>query len=608
MRRVYRFITSFFDVKHGIKAKIFLSFSSLTLVITVIISLYWYARIRQSVIDAIADNMAKMVNAGLAQIENSYYDIQLMHFMVIYESNCSDYFFRTLPSAPTLEWFSSYYRLYSSLKTMGTTMSRTVSGMGVFKNDGATCLQGVLTLPYLFSETEEARLVGNGDGNDVMFFLDKNSVFDGGTDGFSGIKKYIFIGRTVLDKGRHKAFLVSKINETIFTDAFHEASYPQGFTLLLDRNRDIVYDSSPGVSGEDKEYFRKQPVSCGFITNKNYTVFSKTAPSMGITAVVSISNEYIHQSYRALQGQLVLIIFAAVLTEALLSMFISNRITQRLRNLEYSMEKFGEGIMPQSLPIDGGDEVGGLSRTYRRMIDQIRKLMDDMKENERQKRQLEIRALRSQIGPHFLYNSLNTIGYLAMMQNVKNIHDYVTALISLLQTAVKVDDTLVPFPEEIGYAKSYLALQIYRFSRNIQTDFRLDDFTGGCLVPKMILQPIVENALIHGLRDSQEDPRITIKAYPLGSNLVISVTDNGLGMTGRKIREVLRKDGKSGDVRGEPRFSGIGLSNVHSRIRLQFGEPYGISIYSREKLFTTVEIRLPVIKAEKDGAAPEDSP
>jgi two-component system sensor histidine kinase YesM len=220
-------------------------------------------------------------------------------------------------------------------------------------------------------------------------------------------------------------------------------------------------------------------------------------------------------------------------------MFISNKITLRLRNLEYNMEKVGDGTMPELFPIRGEDEVGKLSRTYLRMISQIKKLMEDIKENERQKRQMEIKVLRAQISPHFLYNSLNTIGCLAMMQNVKNIHDLVSSLINLLQASVKVDDILVPLSSEIDYVKSYLTIQLYRFSRQPQVDFRLDSLAHSCMVPKMLLQPIVENALIHGLRDGQENPVITIKAYPLDNSLIISISDNGVGMNDRKIREVL---------------------------------------------------------------------
>jgi two-component system sensor histidine kinase YesM len=282
-------------------------------------------------------------------------------------------------------------------------------------------------------------------------------------------------------------------------------------------------------------------------------------------------------------------------------MFISNKITLRLRNLEYNMEKVGDGAIPDLFPIRGEDEVGKLNRTYLRMLGQIKKLMEDIKENERQKRQMEIKVLRAQISPHFLYNSLNTIGYLAMMQNAKNIHGLVSSLINLLQAAVKVDDILIPLSSELDYVKSYLAIQLYRFSRQPHIDFRLDSLAYGCMVPKMILQPIVENALIHGLRDGQENPVITIKAYPLDTSLIISISDNGVGISEGKIREILSMEaGYDNDLRNL-RFSGIGVSNVHARIRLQFGEPYGLSIYSRERLFTTVEMRLPIVKDGKEG-------
>jgi two-component system sensor histidine kinase YesM len=203
----------------------------------------------------------------------------------------------------------------------------------------------------------------------------------------------------------------------------------------------------------------------------------------------------------------------AVLAEALLSMLISNRITRGLRILERSMERVGDGSMTELSPVQGDDEVGRLSGTYIRMMAQIKKLMDDIKEKEYQKRQMEFRVLRAQISPHFLYNSLNTIGYLALMQNSKNIHSLVISLIELLRGAVNVDDVLVPLSEEIRYVRNYLNIQQYRYQRQIRVDFRLEEFIDRCLVPKMILQPLVENALIHGLKAEQEDPSVIIKAY-----------------------------------------------------------------------------------------------
>jgi two-component system sensor histidine kinase YesM len=169
----------------------------------------------------------------------------------------------------------------------------------------------------------------------------------------------------------------------------------------------------------------------------------------------------------------------------------------------------------------------------------------------------------------------------------------------LLRGAANVDDVLLPLSEEIHYVQHYLNIQQYRYKRQIKVDLRLDEQIEKCLIPKMILQPIVENALIHGLKMEQEDPSVIIKAYALEKELIMSVTDNGIGMEEEKIRELMTKISNP----DEPSFSGTGIRNVQARIRLQFGEPYGLSIFSRERLFTTVEIRLPEIRAQEGTGA-----
>jgi sensor histidine kinase YesM len=511
-----------------------------------------------------------------------------MHYTVIYESNCARYLLNDIEDAPTAEWFDSYYRLYNSLQMTGISLSRTAAGTGIFKANGTTCFTGTLGLSYYFPQLEAAHPVKAGNGNIVIFF----ETFPASP---SEISRSMYIGRTIIEKGIEKVLIVSKVNERLIIDALGDVNYHEGFTLMLDQEYNIVYDSVPEDYKAHKENFRKQlaegrnPSSTG-----TYVAFSKTSPSFGITVLSAMPVQYLQKSYRTIRIQFFLILLTAVLVEAFLSMFISNRISFGLRSLEHSMEQLGDGSLAVSLPIRGDDEVARLGRSYLRMTEQIKKLMADIKEKESQKRQMEIKVLRAQVSPHFLYNSLNTIGYLALIQNAKNIHSLVSSLIDLLHGAVNVDDVLVPLAVEIHYVQSYLNVQQYRYLRQIQVDCRLDNVVDRYLVPKMILQPLVENAVIHGLKDEQEYPSIVIKAYVLDRNLIISVTDNGIGMKEEKILQIR----ESLDT-GEQKLSGHGISNVHARIRLQFGEAYGLSLYSRENVFTTLEIRLPL--AEHGG-------
>ncbi len=161
-----------------------------------------------------------------------------------------------------------------------------------------------------------------------------------------------------------------------------------------------------------------------------------------------------------------------------------------------------------------------------------------------------------------------------------------------------MDDQLIPLDDELKYSKSYLNIQRYRFPQEIQVEYQISPETLRWKVPKMILQPIVENALIHGLADTQKEKRLRICAYSLDQKeLICTVTDNGVGMSEERIQQVMRQKNNENKMR----FSGIGIGNVDARIKMQFGKQYGISIFSQEGVFTTVEISLPVIEEKETG-------
>lgn len=585
-------VRDFLDYKHSTKARIFIAFLLTTMVIAISLSLFWYQRIVRSTTDSIVLNMEMSVGGSLAQIENSVADVKRMHSTVVYETNSLNYLIRDTSVPPTADWFREYNNLYRNLHVLGISLSRTVTGSCVYKLDGATCTSGTLSLAENFLDLPIRSAVDAGNGSDVIFYLDKPR---GELD--NEVKKYIFIGRAIQDRGQAKAYIVTKLNEEVFRDAFHDAAYPEGFVILTDPNSNIIYDSAPKVFSEYKEKYRSQLRQGQILTPaEGYTLFQKTSPHTGVVVISSMSNAYVQESNRAVRTQLGILLAVSVVMSALISGLISNKITKRLQNLEKNMLRVGNGTMTQLIPIVGQDEVGRLSDTFLQMIEQIQGLLADVKAQEKQKRQMEIKVLRAQISPHFLYNSLNTINYLSLLQNATNIHVLAASLIDLLQAAVDVDEVLVPLADEIRYMKSYLTIQQYRFPQQIYVEYLLAHNVSQLCVPKMILQPIVENALIHGLREEQENPVITVKAYILEkTGLVVTVTDNGVGMSVQKIGQIMKADTN----REKLRFSGIGIHNVDARIKLQFGPEYGLSIFSEEGIFTRVEIHLPVIGNEE---------
>lgn len=593
MKRIVQWLQknvgSFFQVHKSIKAKIFVSFSCLTMVIATLISLYWSQFTIHSTTSALVDSMEKSLDSSLAQVENAVEDVRKMHTTLIYETTATDYLFDQDLRAPNKEWFEKYNQVYSSIRLMTVNLSRTVLGTGIFKANGETCTIGTTSLPQ---DTHLSQEIWERPNESVVFSLEKDR-----GERSSEVMRYLYVGRVIAENDQEQAVIITRMNDSVFERVFEQTTYPGGFILLLDSQGNLVYDSSPGELQEVKS-----ALIAGEGEDAPYTTLSHTSAVSGFRGILAIPNQYISQINATTYLQTTVIILVMVLIVAVISSVVTNKITFSLKRLSENMRQFGTEILPGETvhfaKIDSSDEIGELNRAFLRMTDQIHWLMDDIRLREEQKRKMEIQVLRAQISPHFLYNSLNTINYLAVLQNVDNIRVLTMSLIDLLQGAVNVDDQLIPLDDELKYSKSYLNIQRYRFPQEIQVEYQISPETLRWKVPKMILQPIVENALIHGLADTQKEKRLRICAYSLDQKeLICTVTDNGVGMSEERIQQVMSQKNNENKMR----FSGIGIGNVDARIKMQFGKQYGISIFSQEGVFTTVEISLPVIEEKETG-------
>ena len=255
--------------------------------------------------------------------------------------------------------------------------------------------------------------------------------------------------------------------------------------------------------------------------------------------------------------------------------FIIGRITGTISSLaEVSQEIARGNLQVEIINTKSHDEVSILTRSFNTMVENLRTLIKNISDRENQKRKMEIQVLRAQVSPHFLYNTLNTVSYLALMHNAENIHKITTSLVDLLHAAINLDDTLISVDDELRYVQSYLNIQQYRYVQNITIEQQIDEDVHQYKVARMVLQPIVENSIIHGLSEMQHPGHIRIRVWEENKELVFSITDNGMGMSQQRISQVMTWEHKSNQIS----FSGIGLRNVDERIKLQFGQEYGIHI------------------------------
>ena len=213
-----------------------------------------------------------------------------------------------------------------------------------------------------------------------------------------------------------------------------------------------------------------------------------------------------------------------------------------------------------------------------------------MQQEEIEKAAAEMRALHDQINPHFLYNTLGSVKWIASMQQADKIVDMTDALISMLRYATRSDGSLVMIAEELNHIGHYATIQNVRYYGSIQMKYEIEEKLLDYVMPKMILQPIVENAFFHGLAEIEEDGIITIRIRPQHNDICIEVSDNGTGMDQSTVCSLMEERQETGSSN-----RGIGLYNVQRRIQLHFGKPYGIQVKSEIGRGTTFTILLPAI-------------
>lgn len=298
----------------------------------------------------------------------------------------------------------------------------------------------------------------------------------------------------------------------------------------------------------------------------------------------------------------------------------TSRIANPIRAVADSMRRAGRGDYAVRVPATGIEEIAVLTESFNRMMEEIRTLTLEKEVQDRQRMKAELEALRFQINPHFVSNTLNSIRLMARAAKVDAIGDMTQALMRILADSYAGAGPFTDLAHEIANMHSYVGIMKVRFGENFDVDYRIAEGTQDCLVLKMILQPIVENGILHGISGCGRRGALVLQARfeeapdlgstPLsepgvvvqpGRRLVLEVRDNGVGMDGERLASLFESPGDGhGDTGSLHR---IGLANVMQRIRLNFGAPFGLSVESEEGAFTLVRFHLPVVVREGAGNA-----
>ncbi len=310
----------------------------------------------------------------------------------------------------------------------------------------------------------------------------------------------------------------------------------------------------------------------------------------------------IDDSVQNVQNIQTIFVLAMVALTALLA-FVINHVVQRLLRQFYeilrSIRKVQKGDLDVVIENCGKDEMGELGIQINKMLRRIKELMEDNLKREMLVKNSEIRALQNQINAHFIYNVLESIKMMAEIEEEYEISDAVTSLGKLLRYSMKWVSGNVRVSEELEYIKNYMALINLRFDYEIYLSLNIPDLILEQEIPKMSLQPIIENAIYHGIEEMAEDSNIYMKGIIEGDDCLIEITDMGKGMSEKDVEKLRMKIAGELDSNGGS-GNGIGLKNVQDRIHIAFGEKYGIEIASMLGCYTKIIVRIPITHSAEE--------
>ena len=374
----------------------------------------------------------------------------------------------------------------------------------------------------------------------------------------------------------------------------------QGYLYLIDGSGEIIYHPRQQLiyAGlQEENNLTAAAYSDGTHTenfqSQRRQVTVKTVGYTGWKLVGVVPVETLRDNYSQLLLFAMFVVIFSIFLLVFVNLRLSEWITAPMKKLELAVRELEKGAESVDFDVDGPYEVEHLSRSVQSMVSTMRHLMEDILRQEEEKRRSELDVLQSQINPHFLYNTLDSVVWMTENGRTQEAVAMLTALARFFRISLSKGSSIIPIGDELEHARNYLAIQKMRYKNKFSADISVEQGVERLYTVKLIIQPILENAIYHGMEYADGDGEIHIRAFREGENMVIEVEDNGPGMPEQVVEQLLNPGISVSAAR--PGGSGIGLRNVHQRIQLTFGPAYGLTIRSEPDRGTVVRICLPVL-------------
>lgn len=438
---------------------------------------------------------------------------------------------------------------------------------------------------------ETMQIIGNVTGRNIVTNAEYSI-----DDVFSVVKAV-----TDPNTGEVIGVLLIDINHTIISQAIRDAVIGEGgFVFVLDKEdhmvytvpNDIVYRIDPKWLVEENV-----PVSAK-IKGEEYQIRFQESSYTGWKIVSVYAQQEIMSGVNAMIALFVGVLIAALLLVLFVAVKLSSTITRPILVLTDLMKQTEKGDLSVRFAGDYQDEVSGLGRRFNRMLEQIQGLLDTVYKEQENMRQAELKIVQEQFKPHFLYNTLDTIGWMAREHSADDIVRLVDALTNVFRVSLSRGNDYITMKDEVLYISNYLYIQKIRYGNRVDYRIQMDDNYDIVLVPKLILQPLVENAIYHGVKMKRGEGHLQIIVSAEGNEWVkMSVTDDGKGMTPEKVEELTQILNNQIYIEEKQSF---GLYYIKERLRLRYGDNYKATVESVEEQGTTISIYIPIEQKEGD--------
>lgn len=407
---------------------------------------------------------------------------------------------------------------------------------------------------------------------------------------------YILMLRSFMDvtTGTKKGDLIIGIPEQEVASIINGLSLVQGIKgYVIGRDGEVISSTERGEIGTPFRYF-EELAGRKVLKDEGLIINSRTMERFGWRVVQVIPSEVLFSDFTNARNLLVYLNVGFLLIFFGASYFIARSISRPIRELDEATEQISSGQLDVRVKVLRRDELGKLSLNFNKMANQIRELFQRVNEDQKTKRELELKMLYAQINPHFLFNTLGSIRWMADASQVFNISKVIVALANLLKSSIIHKDEYVSMREEIDNIRNYITIQKFRYVSKFTDEYEIDESLLDCRIPKLLLQPIVENSIIHGFEGIEYTGVIRVQAYPDKDKMIITISDNGVGATIEEINGLLTDRKKNKD-----RFSGIGVHHVNERLTLHYGQSYALKMGSApgEGMVTTVIV--PMMTSEE---------